>query len=158
VRRYGDWYNLDYYHHLARSVRNLAVEQIGNRIDAFKVIANNLIANDDLSPAKEFLESIVIRIDTALDESYRCIESSGREAFKQTLAKDYTFWHQCEERWGKGPGYRSAVRDITDDEFAKECLQDSRKVIIGLINNEWDAIATLMESLLREKDLTTAAT
>jgi transcriptional regulator with XRE-family HTH domain len=157
VRRYGDWYNLDYYHHLGYSVRKLAVDQIGIRIDAFKVVVNNLIANDDLSPAKEFLEGIVARVDAALDDSYRRIQASGREAFKQTLAKDYAFWSKCEDRWGQGPGYRLAIRDMTDQEFDQEFLQEVKKLIVGLLDGEWSEIVKLMESLLQERDLATAA-
>ena len=36
VRRYGDWPNLDYYHHLSFGVRKLAVEQIGAKLDSFR--------------------------------------------------------------------------------------------------------------------------
>lgn len=151
VVRYGDWYNLDYYHHLAYGVRKLAVEQIGAKIGALKIIIDNLISNDGLSPAKGFLEGVVGRIDAAVDEAYRRVQASGREAFKQTLAKDYGFWSKCEGRWGAGPGYRDDISLYTKQEFDRDFLQEVEKLIIGLLESEWTAIVALMENLLKEQ-------
>lgn len=150
VVRYGDWYNLDYYHHLSYGVRKLAVEQIGAKIDAFKVIVDNLINNEALTPAKGFLEGVVGRIDAAVDEAYRRVQASGREAFKQTLAKDYEFWSKCENRWGAGPGYRVDISKYTEQEFDRDFLKEVQTLIVGLLESEWGAIVGLMESLLKE--------
>lgn len=152
VRRYGDWYNLDYYHHLAFGVRRLAVEQIGARIEKFKVIANNLRNNDDLSPAKEFLEGVNRRLDALIDESYRRIQSAGREAFKQTLAKHSAFWDQCEERWGQGTGYRVAIRDMTDQELQKDATE-LEKLLVSLLTAEWEAMVLTVESMLENTEV-----
>ena len=157
VRRYGDWYNLDYYHHLAYGVRTLAFDQIGSRIEQFRTIVNNLIANDDLAPAKGFLESILGRIDAATDEAYRRVQAAGREAFKQTLAKDFDFWTKCENRWGQGPGYRSDIRDMTDEEFDQEFLVEVQKLVIAMLVKEWELVVELMEGLLQEKELVPVA-
>ena len=54
-------------------------------------------------------------VDAAVDEAFKQIQSSGRETFKETLAKDIAFWSKCERRWGGGPGYRTAIRDMTDE-------------------------------------------
>ena len=156
VRRYGDWYNLDYYHHLSYGVRKLGVEQIGSKIVDFKTIATNLIDNQDLAPARGFLEGVIGRIDAAVDDAYRNIQSTGREAFKQTLAKDFEFWGKCDDRWGGGPGYRTAIRDLTDEEFARDVLIDVQKVVVAMLENEWAEIVQLMEGLLHENELTTA--
>lgn len=149
VRRLGDWYNLDYYHHLSYGVRLLAVEQIGTRIDAFKTIVTNLINNDDLSPAREFLQGITGRLNVALDETYRDLQTAGHETFKQTLAQHYEFWGRCEERWGGGPGYRVAIRDMTDEEFQAHC-DDAKAILASLITDEWRKLVNLLVSILDE--------
>jgi hypothetical protein len=153
VRRAGDWYNLDYYHHLSFGVRKLAVEQIGGKLEHFRIIAGNLAKNPDLAAARAFLEGIVSRLDAAVNEAYRRIQMTGREAFKQSLAKDYAFWSRCQNRWGQGPGYRSAIRDMTDEEFAQECLRDVQTQIASAIHSEWKTIIELMRASLQEKEL-----
>jgi transcriptional regulator with XRE-family HTH domain len=150
VRRTGDWYNLDYYHHLAYGVRKLGVDQIGTRIDDLKVIVGNLINNAELSSAKEFLVGILERVDVALDESYRRLQASGRETFKQTLAKDFAFWAQCDGRWGQGPGYRDAIQAMTDAELEQQ-REELKALLCGLLVTEWRGIVSLMTALLQEK-------
>jgi hypothetical protein len=150
VRRTGDWYNLDFYHHLGFGVRKLGVDQIGARVEEFKVIVGNLAGNADLAPAKEFLDGIVERVDVALDESYRRLQASGREAFKQTLAKDIEYWMRCEGRWGQGPGYRDAIRSYTDQEIENQRAALG-ELLRGLLSTEWRSIVGLMMTLLESK-------
>lgn len=150
VRRTGDWYNLDYYHHLGFGVRKLGLEQIGERIEDLKVIVANLINNAELSPAHAFLESILSRLEVALDESYRRLQASGREVFKQTLAKNFAFWAQCAGRWGQGLGYRDAIRDMTDAELEGQ-RSELKALLCGLLVAEWRITIELLTSLLQEK-------
>jgi transcriptional regulator with XRE-family HTH domain len=150
VRRHGDWNNLDYYHHLAHGVRKLAANQIGSKIDSFKIIVGNLIDNDELAAAKEFLQQVVSRVDAAVDDAYRWLQVAGREAFKQTLEQDYEFWNKCEDRWGQGQGYRSAIRDMTDEQFEQN-YDDAQKLVLNLMGEEWGKIVALLEGMLQEK-------
>jgi hypothetical protein len=150
VRRFGDWYNLDYYHHLAYGVRKVAVAQIGSRIAELKVIIGNLAADEDLSPAKEFLDGIIGRVDAAVDDACKRIQSAGREAFIQFLSRDHAFWGQCENRWGGGPGYRTAIRDMTESEIETQA-DEVESVIHGLIMLEWNQIIGEIEALLQQQ-------
>jgi transcriptional regulator with XRE-family HTH domain len=149
VRRLGDWYNLDYYHHLSYGVRLLAVDQIGTRIEAFKTIVTNLINNDDLSPAREFLRGMVGRLDVALDETYSRLQTAGHETFKQTLAQHRDFWGRCEDRWGGGPGYRAAIRDMSDEEVEARSV-DAKAILTSLITEEWQKLVDLLRNILDE--------
>src|SRR2546430_8148041 len=135
VRRYGDWYNLDYYHHLAYGVRRLAVEQIGRKINTLKVIIENLRKNDELAAAKEFLDGLNGRLDALVDETYRRVQSAGREAFKQTLAKQIEFWSQCAARWGQGNGYRNANDGMTSEQLQNEAT-DLQTILQRLLSTE----------------------
>lgn len=150
VRRLGAWYNLDYYHHLAYGVRRLAVAQIGNKVAALKVIVENLTANDELLPAKDFLGGISSRIDTVVDEAYQRIQSAGREAFIQFLSNDHEFWALCENRWGQGPGYRTAIKDMTDHEIRRDSLEE-HTIVLRLISLEWAQIVSEIERLLQQQ-------
>lgn len=155
VRRYGDWYNLDYYHHLAFGVRKLTVAQIGGRIEEFCIIAKNLLRNDELIPAKEFLERVISSLEDAVDKSYKRVQMAGRETFKQALEDDFDFWRNCEQRWGKGKvngmGYRDSITKMTDDRF-HESYEEAHNRVSKLIEEEWTGLVALLEGMLRETD------
>lgn len=150
VRRNGDWANLDYYHHLGFGVRRLAVSQIGQRIDTFKVILGNLVNNEHLSAAKEFLQNVLVRIDVEVDEAYRRLQVAGREVFEQVLKQDHEFWGRCEQRWGQGQGYRSAIRNMTDQQF-EENYESAQAFVLKLMSDEWEQIVATLEGMLQEK-------
>lgn len=160
VRRYGDWYNLDYYHHLAFGVRLIAVNYIGGKIEQFRVIVNNLLGNEELAPANEFLERLLRSLDAAVDEAYKKLQTAGRETFKQTLEKDFTLWSECERRWGlgkiNGRGYRDDVSSMTDGRFRSD-YEEAHKLIVKLVNEEWEKIVVLLEGMLRETNIAPAA-
>lgn len=150
VRRQGDWYNLDYYHHLSYGVRILAIEQIGSRIDGFKTIVTNLIENDDLSLAQEFLQGLLGRLDVAVDEAYNRLQTAGHETFKQTLGRHHAFWQLCEGEWGQGKGYVGRISSRTGNEIAAD--SDTAKAIIhSLIVEEWGKLIALLRGILDER-------
>jgi len=155
VRRYGDWYNLDYYHHLAFGVRKLAVAQIGGKIDEFCVISNNLLNNDELSVAREFLERVVSSLEDAVDKSYKRVQTAGRDTFRQALKDDFEFWGKCERRWGQGRvdgmGYRDSITKMTDDRF-HENYEEAHSRVRKLIEEEWAGLVAILEGMLRETD------
>lgn len=157
VRRNGDWSNLDYYHHLGYGVRRLAFSQIGQRIDTFKVILGNLIDNDNLSAAQEFLQNVLVRIDVEVDEAYRRLQVAGREVFEQVLRQDHGFWSRCEQRWGQGQGYRSAIRDMTDQQFVDN-YNAAQTFVLRLMSDEWEQIVATLEDMLQEKSESTVGT
>ena len=156
VRRNGDWPDLDYYHHLAFGVRKFAVEQIGGQLNQFEVIVENLMGNDDMSAAKEFLERVISSVDAAVDEAYKRVQTAGRDTFKQTLEADFELWRKCEQRWGQGQGYRDAVSEMTDERFQNNYKESHRRVR-KLIEDEWEKIVVLLESMLGETDVAEAA-
>jgi transcriptional regulator with XRE-family HTH domain len=149
VRRHGEWYNLDYFHQLAVGTRRIAVTQIGGKIRDFKVIVTNLIDDAELAPANEFLSRVVENLDASIDDAYRKLQIGGREAFREELEKDLEFWRECERRWGAGPGYRSAISEMTDHRF-ESSYDDAHELVKGLVSNEWKGIISLLEGMLRE--------
>ena len=144
VRRYGNWPNLDYYHHLAFGTRRNAVRLIGGKIDQFKIIVQNLIDDDELSPAKEFLTRVLGSLAATVDTSYRNLQLAGREAFRNELESDFTFWTECEGRWGAGPGYRNAIRDMTAEQF-QSSYDDAHELVKHMIAEEWGKLIALLD-------------
>lgn len=156
VRRKGDWSELDYYHHLSRGVRVLAVTQLGSRISKFKDILSNLCDNEGLLSAREFLQTVSIRVDVAMDDAFRRLQVAGHEAFKQALQNDYDFWKECDERWGKGQGYRLAIRDMTNERI-ENSYTIAKEHIIASMQEEWRDMLGLLEEMLRSSSSETAA-
>lgn len=156
VRRYGDYVELDYYHHLAYGVRLLALAQIGAKVDQFRIIVQNLLTNTELAPAKEFLERVLDSLDATADESVKRVQTAGRETFRQTLEQDFKFWGDCEGRWGQGKGYRDAICEMTGERLQTN-YEEAHRLVRKLVQDEWSKIVELLETMLREKDTAEAA-
>ena len=148
VRRRGEWCNLDYFHQLAAGTRRTAVSQIGEKIRDFKVIVTNLIDDAELAPGQEFLLRVIESLDAAVDEALQRLHFIGREAFREDLNNDLEFWSGCERRWGAGPGYRSDISEMTDQQFAR--YDDAYELVKSQISSEWKGIISLPEGMLGE--------
>ena len=151
VNRNGDWHNLDYYHHLSHGTRRLAVERIGKKIEEFKITVRNAYDDEELEPARTFLDRVVDGLDNAVDEAYKKIQVVGREAFRTELTQDLALWQECRARWGGGPGYREAIRDKTDRRFTSS-YEDARQIVRHLVLDEWSRIIGLLEGMLQERE------
>jgi hypothetical protein len=149
VRRHGDWSNLDYYHHLGFGARRIAVSLIGAKIEDFKKIVQHLMSDDQLEPARMLLSKILERVENTVDDAYKRMQFAGREVFKTDLQRDFEFWNRCENRWGKGSGYRTAIRDFTAEQFEDHYV-DAHILIKQMINGEWDKIAQLLDEMIRD--------
>ena len=150
VRRLGDWYNLDYYHHLGFGARRIAVSLIGARIEDFKKIVEHLMSDDQLEPAGIYMGKILERVENAVGEAYKRMQFAGREVFKTDLQRDYEFWNRCDNRWSKGKGYRTAIRDFTAEQFESH-YEDAHILIKQMINGEWDKIVQLLDGMIRDE-------
>ena len=149
VRRHGVYSNLDYYHHLGFGARRIAVCLIGARIEDFKKTVNHLMSDDQLEPAGMFLSKILERVENTVDDAYKRMQFAGREVFKTDLQRDFEFWSRCDNRWGTGSGYRTAIRNFTAEQF-KHHYEDAHILIKQIINGEWDKIAQLLDEMIRD--------
>lgn len=151
VNRSGDWYNLDYYHHLGHGARQLAVQRIGRKLEEFRITVTNAIDDEELAPARMFLDRVVARLDLAADEAYKNIQGVARESFRTEFQEDRPFWLECRGRWGRGSGYREDIRDMTASQLAS-CYEDAHLAVRRLVGEEWAKIVTLLEEMLEEHD------
>jgi len=155
VRRQGQWPNLDYYHHLAHGTRRVAVKVIGGKIDQFKIVIQNLIDDDELSAAREFLNRVVHSLDVNVDSAYRTLQLAGQKAYKDEMENDQHFWHECEGRWGAArlvPGgkYWDEIRDMTDVQL-QSSYPNAHQLLKEMIGKEWDRLIGVLNGMLKEK-------
>jgi len=148
VRRYGEWSNLDYYHQLGFGARRIAVTVIGRRIEEFKIIVQNLIRDDQLEPARMFLNGVLARLDDAVGEVFKRMQFAGSEVFKTDVQRDFVFWNKCDNLCGKG--YRTAIRDYTAQQFAQH-YDDAHLLIKQMVNREWEKVIALLCSMIRDE-------
>lgn len=155
VRRQGHWPNLDYYHHLAHGARRVAVKVVGEKIAEFKVIVKNLLNDDELSPAREFLNRVVQSLDVKVDEAYRTLQLAGQKAYKDELEKDRAFWDDCDKRWGAkravpGGKYRDEIGDLTESRFTSG-YEAAHKLLKEMVEKEWGRLVGILDEMLKEK-------
>lgn len=150
VRRWGDWPNLDYYHHLGFGARRIAAKIIGDKVAQFKVIVDNLLADADLAQAVQFLNQMVTSLDASAVTVYEHLELAGKDGFKDWLRRDPDFWKRCDDRWGGGRGYREDIRDQTDVQL-KDNYPEAYQILEDLLTQEWEEVISQLEEILREK-------
>lgn len=149
VSRYGEWHNLDYYHHLGWGARRLAAECMGRKVEEFKITVRNAIDDDDLEPARVFLGRVVSRLELAVNEAYMKLQEAAREAFRREFRPDLPFWLKCRGR--HGPGYREDIRRMTADQLASS-YEDAHLAVRRVVTDEWARIVGLLEEMLEERE------
>lgn len=151
VNRSGDWYNLDYYHHLGHGARRLAVQRIGRKVEEFKITIDNAINDKALAPARTFLSRVVERLDLAVVGAYMNIQEVARKTFRTEFQQDRPFWRKCQARWGGGPGYRRDIREMTAAQLASSC-NEAHLAVRRSVAEEWKKIIALLDEMLRVHD------
>jgi transcriptional regulator with XRE-family HTH domain len=150
TRRKGAYPNLDYYYQLGRGARIAAAKHVQDRVTALKAIITNLVDDDRLSPAHDFLREISGRVNSEADEMFQHLQVAGSSAFEQPLSDDVEFWKACEDRWGQGGGYRDDIASKSDHWFENETAQNERRVIVQLIVDGWTGLVFRMRQLINE--------
>ena len=150
VRRNGVWENLNYYHHLGFGARRIAVGVIGGKIEDLKKNLLGTMKDDQLSPARMFVDGVLDRLENEVGEVYKRMQFAGAEVFKTDVQRDYDFWNKCDRRWGQGRGYRDAIRDYTASQFRSN-YKDAHLRIKELISREWEKLVNLLNGMIRDE-------
>jgi transcriptional regulator with XRE-family HTH domain len=148
IRYHGHWPKLDYYYHLAYGARKIAAQMISGRVEQLKIIVQNLIDEDEDSPASHFLNHVIASLEASVDTAYRNLQVAGREAYKKELESDYAFWTKCGGLGGKG--YCKTVGQVTDKQF-QSSYDDARQLLKEMIAKEWEKLMDLLDGMLKEK-------
>lgn len=150
ARRRGSWSNLDYYYQLGFGARAVAAKHAKKRVEDLKTIIQNLVDDDELASAHDFLKQLALRVESETDEFLQRIQIAGKEAFTQELENDSEYWQWCENRWVQGSGYRDDVASRSDDWFEDAKREVERELIVRLISEGWKDLIGRVRQLINE--------
>lgn len=148
VRRYGAWSNLDYYYQLGFGTRMIAAKYIEGMLGKLGVIIDNMITDDELAPAHDFLRQLKREIESEMNEALRRIQVAGRAEFEDELKADVGFWSECDAEWGRGPGYRNSIASRSLTWFTVEPHQTKGEEVVKLIVDAWAGICERLRGTL----------
>lgn len=148
VRRHGSWSNLDYYYQLGFGTRTIAAKHIEAKLSDVAVIIDNMLTDDDLEPAHDFLRQMKREIDEEMTDALRRIQVAGRAEFEEDLKDDVAFWDECDAQWGRGPGYRDSIASNTRSWFTAMPHQQKETEVVQLIVEAWSGICERLRGTL----------
>ena len=137
VRRQGNWYNLDYKHHLGTGVRHMVAYSVNRHRTSFKEMAENALTDPSLGKATDLINQAVRILDGSIEALLRASQNFGRTIHTYDMEPDGTLWSDCDSEWGAGPGYRDRVAKHHEDWFGnKRGGLESR--IMEMVGSEWN--------------------
>lgn len=153
VRRQGEWYNLDYSHQLGYGARAMAVGVVGSKLEAFKVIATNLLQNPDLEEAFGLVQQASRILESGADDLFQTSQLFGRTIHTRYMKPAAQLWDICDEEWGKGPGYRERVSDHHQGWFTNDSdnITAQSQALVELVEKEWQEILGRLGAILEEE-------
>ena len=150
VRRGGDWPNLNYSNELGHGARVLAANSLGRGLKAFQAVAENLRTNPDYAMAVSLVSQAEKVMLAAFDSVLAKMRLLGETLFEEEMRRDAAFWRNCENEWGKGPGYRDRVVDQSKKWFDDERKDELNRAIQALLSSEWAESVSRVSALLDE--------
>lgn len=148
VRRGGDWPNLNYGHQLGHGARVLAASSLGRKLKDFQAIAGNLRTNPDYAMAVALIAQAESVMLASFDVVLNKMKLLGETLFEDEMKRDAMFWRECENEWGKGPGYRERVGQRSRQWFDEERKNDLNVAIQNLLTSEWAESVARVSALL----------
>ncbi len=117
TRRSGSWYNLDVFYYLGTGAASEAKRRSDPAIFGLEEVIKNMLGDIGLQAAHGFLDEVRIKIKEWSERFVQVARRAGEEAFRSALESDTVLWSECENRWGRGSGYRNDVADLVRDWF-----------------------------------------
>ena len=145
VRRQGNWYNLNYEHHLGFGTRAMVAKSLEDYRNSFKAVADN--AKDNHEKAADLVNQAVRIFDAGVTTLLQHSQNLGRTIHKYDLEPDSDFWSDCKEPWGKGLRYRNVVAQRNQQWFDDKRGSTERKAK-DLVNHEWDNMLNRVAAIL----------
>lgn len=148
VRRDGDWYNLNYVHHLGYGGRRVAVRLLGRSIDGLAELCRTLAANPEYADAKDLILQVDSVLRSAYEELLRKVQLRCQTSYGDALKRDTDFWERCRGEWGRGSGYRDRVATRSRTWCREDAQRRLEREVGALIQQEWNAALARITGLL----------
>lgn len=109
TRRQGAWYNLDIYAHLGDGAAREATRRSQEFFNGLEARVAIMLDNEELEAAHLFLGEVLVNVKHKREAFIEDVHNAGLETFRPGLQDDVSLWSRCEDRWGRGSGYRDVV-------------------------------------------------
>lgn len=117
TRRQGSWYNLDVFYYLGAGAASEAKRRSDPAIFGLEALIKNMLGDSELQAAHGFLEEVRINAKEWSERFAQAARRVGEETFRPALESAAGLWSDCEDRWGRGLGYREDVSGLVRDWF-----------------------------------------
>ncbi|BCT68772.1 helix-turn-helix transcriptional regulator [Nitrosospira sp. NRS527] len=148
IRREGEWPHLNYSHHLGYGARRIAVLSLSKTVEGFSELCKTMVGTPEYTEAQDLINQAERVLLTSYEELLRKVQLMGQTFFRDELKVDGSFWHKCENEWGRGTGYRGRVTEHNLDWFRAEPRQELESELMMLIKREWAQTLSRMTALL----------
>lgn len=152
VRREGEWFNLSYSHHLGFGARRLAVLSLGKIVEGLSELCKTMVNNPEYQEANDLINQAERVLLGAYEDLLRKVQLMGQTSFRDALKLDSALWKECENEWGRGPGYRDRVTTHNSTWFSSEPRQELEKELFSLIQREWKTALERLTELFDPED------
>lgn len=137
VNRRGMWDNFNYWFGLGFGARREAIARAANQMIELKGLIKTALNDSDLSDAHRFLSHFQAQVEDTTKGFELDVQQIGESAFADQLREDHAYWKQCQNRWGKGPGYKDDIRSSTKGWFLEEARRARHEFVEKEIQRKW---------------------
>ena len=147
VRRQGDWYNLNYSHHLGYGSRVMAARSVVPKLENFRARIEIILEDEELQPAFDLIGQARRILEDGVNTLLIRSELLGKRIYIQHLKPDSEFWRLCDSRWGQGYGYRDEVAQYHKNWFSNSDRY-FQAMVKELVEREWRQILERLAAIL----------
>ena len=149
TRRKGDYLGLDVVYHVGVGIAQEAKLRSENWFNGLNQYLDFLKNDENLFPAGRLIEQIRASVDTSKQAFFEAVQQRGVEAIYREPMSKSPAWRDCEDEWGKGPGFKMRVEGHLKQWFDKN--PEFEELLEQMMINLWERkiIAPLMR-LIKE--------
>lgn len=140
VNRRGKWDNFDYWFGLGFGARREAIARATNQMIELKGLIKTALNDSDLADAHGFLGHFQTQFEEAAKGFFLDVQQLGESAFADQLREAHTYWEHCQNRWGKGPGYKDDIRSSTKVWFLEESRKTRHEFVEKEMQRRWQEL------------------